>query len=159
MSDRKSANPAIPPHLGLAIGVLAASTASTFIRLAQGAVHPLAVAAWRLTLASLILAPLALRSHRQELRSFDRREWLLAVGAGLLLALHFATWITSLALTSVAASVVLVSTHPLFVGVISHLFLRERLSRATAMGLAVALIGSTIIGAVSYTHLTLPTKA
>lgn len=146
METRKTTSPRMPPHLGLLAGVLAASTASTFIRLAQGTVHPLAVAAWRLTLASLILLPVALATRREELRSLDRREWGLALGAGCLLAIHFATWITSLALTSVAASVVLVSTHPLFVGVISHLFLRERLNRPTVVGLVIALVGSTIIG-------------
>jgi len=138
--------PPLPPHLGLLVGVLAASTASTFIRLAQDAIHPLAVAAWRLTLASFILAPFAIATRRDELRSLNRGEWLLALGAGGLLAIHFATWITSLVLTSVAASVVLVSTHPLFVGVISHLFLQERLDRSTAVGLGIALVGSTIIG-------------
>lgn len=126
--------------------MLAVSTASTLIRLAQAWMDPLAVAAWRLTLASLILLPVALATRREELRGLSRREWGLALGAGALLAVHFATWISSLALTTVAASVVLVSMNPLFVGVISHLFLRERLNRPTAVGLAFALVGSAVIG-------------
>lgn len=136
----------ISPQLGLVIGVLAVSTASTFIRLAQGEMPSLAVAAWRLTLASLLLAPFALTLRRRELAALTRREWALAIGAGLLLAIHFASWIISLALTTVAASVVLVTTNPLFVGVISHFALKERLTRPVAQGLAVALIGSIIIG-------------
>jgi drug/metabolite transporter (DMT)-like permease len=62
------------------------------------------------------------------------------------LAVHFAAWITSLALTSVAASVVLVTTSPLFVGLIAHLFLKEPISRPLALGMLLALVGSVIIG-------------
>jgi drug/metabolite transporter (DMT)-like permease len=75
-----------------------------------------------------------------------RREWGSALASGLLLALHFATWITSLAYTSVAASVVLVSTSPLFVGLISHLLLHERLSRKLTLALTVTTIGGILIG-------------
>lgn len=141
MSDTR-----FPPLAGLVIGILAASTASTFIRLAQGEMLSLAIAAWRLTLASLILAPFALALRWQELRGLTRQEWLLALASGALLALHFASWITSLALTSVAASVVLVSTNPLFVGVASYFLFKERPGRAMVIGLIVAVIGSAVIG-------------
>ena len=144
MSHKTS--PKIPPALGLVIGVTAASTASTFIRLAQGSMASLAVAAWRLTIATLILAPFAVTTRRDEWRTLSRREWGLLVASGLLLAVHFYTWITSLALTSVAASVVLVAVAPLFVGAISHFFLKERMSRQMVIGMAIALAGSLIIG-------------
>ena len=140
------AKPALPPALGLAVGITAASTASTFIRLAQGTMSSLAVAAWRLTIASIILTPFALATRREEWHKLTRRELALAVASGLILAAHFYTWITSLALTTVAASVVLVAVAPLFVGVISHFFLQERMSRQMAVGMAVALAGSLIIG-------------
>lgn len=147
MNVSRSSAPAVPAHLGLLTGVVAASTASTLIRLAQGGgAAPLAVAAWRLTLASLVLAPFALITRRAELRSLTAREWGLAVGSGILLAIHFASWITSLALTSVAASVVLVSSSPLFVGLASHLLLGERLTRSMAIGLIVATVGAAVIG-------------
>jgi drug/metabolite transporter (DMT)-like permease len=135
-----------PPRLVLVVGVLAVSTASTFIRLAQADIPSLAVAAWRLTLASVILAPVTLATRRAELRSLSRQEWLLAVGGGLVLALHFAAWITSLAMTSVAASVVLVTTSPLFVGLITYLFFHEPISPRLWGGMGLALVGSVIIG-------------
>jgi len=136
----------VPPALGLAVGVTASSTASTFIRLAQDSMASPAVAAWRLTIATVILAPFALTTCRAEWRTLTRREWGLIVVSGLLLAAHFYTWIASLALTSVAASVVLVATAPLFVGAISHFFLKERMSRQMVTGMTVALAGSLIIG-------------
>ena len=134
------------PYLGVGLGVLTVSTAAILIRLAQDGAHSLVVAAWRMTLATLILAPVALATRRAELRTLTRREWGSMLIAGLLLALHFATWITSLAYTSVAASVVLMTTHPFFVGLASHLLLRERLSPGLVVALIAAMAGSVLIG-------------
>ena len=133
-------------YLSLGIGVLAVSTASTLIRLAQVTLSPLAVAAWRLTLASLILSPFALMRCRDEWRTLSRREWGLLIVSGLLLAVHFAGWITSLALTSVAAAIFLVSTSPLFVALLSYLLWREKIARSTLIGMLIALAGVTVIG-------------
>jgi drug/metabolite transporter (DMT)-like permease len=133
-------------YLGVGIGVLVVSTAATLIRLAHTGMPSLVIAAWRLTLATAILAPITLLTRRAELRTLTRREWGYVLGAGVLLALHFATWITSLAYTSVAASLVLVTTHPIFVGLASHLLLRERLSRGMVSALGMAIVGSVVIG-------------
>jgi drug/metabolite transporter (DMT)-like permease len=134
------------PYLGVGLGVMTISTAAILIRLAQVEIHSLVIAAWRLTLATLILTPIALTTRRSELRALTRHEWGSALASGLLLALHFATWITSLAYTSVTASVVLVSTSPIFVGLISHLLLRERISREMILALLTATVGSVLIG-------------
>ena len=134
------------PYLGVGIGVLTASTAAILIRLAQAEAHSLVVAAWRLTLASLCLTPIVLITCHAELRALTRREWASMLISGLLLAIHFATWISSLAYTSVTASVVLVSTSPLFAGLASHLLLRERLSRGMTTALVTTLVGSALIG-------------
>ena len=136
----------IPAYLGVGFGVLNVSLAAILIRLAQAGAHSLVIAAWRLTLASLILTPIVLVTRRHELRLIAPKDWLLVLASGLLLAVHFGTWITSLAITSVAASVVLVSTTPIFVGFASHLLLRERLSQAMVLALIVATAGSALIG-------------
>jgi len=133
-------------YLGVGLGVTTVSTAAILIRLAQAEIPSLAIAAWRLTLATLILAPIALVMRRSELRTLTRREWGSAVVSGLFLAVHFATWIASFAYTSVAASVVLVSTSPLFVGLASYVLLRERLSRGMVTAFIVAIAGSLLIG-------------
>ncbi len=122
------------------------STAAILIRLAQVEAHSLVIAAWRLTLATLILTPVTLATRWSELHTLTRHEWGSMLASGLLLALHFATWITSLAHTTVAASVVLVSTSPIFVGLASHLLLRERLSRGMVVALFAATAGSALIG-------------
>ena len=134
------------PYLGVGLGVTTVSTAAILIRLAQVEAHSLVIAAWRLTLATCVLAPIVLVTCRSELRTLTRREWGSAVISGLLLALHFATWIASFAYTSVAASVVLVSTSPLFVGLASYVLLRERLSRGMVTAFIVTIAGSLLIG-------------
>ena len=130
----------------LLIAILAVSTASIFIRFAQREAPSLVIAALRLTFASLALAPIALSRHRDELRALTRREWLLGLLSGMLLAVHFATWISSLEYTSVASSVVLVSTGPLWVALLSPIFLKEPLTKAVLMGMTLALLGGTVIG-------------
>jgi len=138
--------PAFSPVAGLALGILAVSTASLFIRFAQQDAPSLVIAAARLSLAVLVLLPFALTRARGELRQLTRRQLLLLGLAGLFLGLHFATWITSLEYTSVASSVVLVTTAPLWVALLSPIFLRERLPASTALGLGVALVGGVVVG-------------
>jgi drug/metabolite transporter (DMT)-like permease len=129
------------------VALLAVSTASTFIRLAQNDGAPsLVIAALRLTFATLILAPIAFAKHREELKRFTLNEMALGVFSGVFLAVHFATWISSLEYTRVASSVVFVSTGPLWVALLSPLLLKEHLARTAVVGLVLSLAGGTIIG-------------
>jgi drug/metabolite transporter (DMT)-like permease len=130
----------------LLTAIVAVSTASIFIRFAQADAPSLVIAALRLTCATLLLAPLAWTRHRAELSALTRSELLLGAISGLFLAIHFATWISSLEYTSVASSVVFVSTGPLWVALLSPLLLNERLTRAAVIGLIIAIVGGTIIG-------------
>jgi drug/metabolite transporter (DMT)-like permease len=131
--------------LAIFIAILAVSTASIFIRFAQKEAPSLAIAALRLVFASLLLAPLALTRYRAELAGLNRREVLLGIASGLFLGVHFAAWISSLEYTTVASSVVLVSTGPLWVALLSPMFLNEKLSPAAFAGLGLSLIGGAII--------------
>ena len=133
--------------IAIFVAILAVSTASIFIRFAQMDGAPsLVIAALRLTFATLLLAPLALSHHWDEIKRLTRTEWLLAVSSGIFLAVHFATWISSLEFTSVASSVVFVSTGPLWVALLSPMLLKEHVSRTAIIGLGLALVGGTIIG-------------
>jgi len=129
----------------LFLGVAAASCAAILIRLCDA--PPLVIAAYRLSLASLLLAPAAIFLRvGAELQSLDARSRGLSVFSGIFLGLHFATWITSLSYTSVASSVVLVTTNPIFVGLASHLLLKEHVSRRMALGIGVSVLGAGVIG-------------
>jgi len=112
----------------LLTAILAVSTASIFIRFAQMDGAPsLVIAALRLTFATLLLAPLAITRYKDEILKLTRAELTLGLVSGLFLAVHFATWISSLEYTSVASSVVFVSTGPLWVALLSPMLLNERL--------------------------------
>jgi drug/metabolite transporter (DMT)-like permease len=94
-------------------------------------------------LASLMLMPFA--CYKKPWRGWERNEigWFLL--SGLFLSLHFALWIASLKYTSVASSVVLVTTHPIFVGIGSWLFLKERIGMNLVLGIALSVLGSGLI--------------
>jgi len=125
--------PGFPPNVALFISIVAVSTASILIRMSSAG--PLAIAAYRLTFATLILLPFYVHSGgvRRLLRS-SGREVLNLVGVGVVLALHFASWITSLSFTSVASSVIFVHIDPIFVAAISHFVFKERISRGPSWG-------------------------
>ena len=132
----------------LGIGVLAASTSAVFIRLAmevagkQGLDFSLFLAASRLSLASLILLP---TWRKIKTTNVNTKAYYYAIAAGICLALHFATWISSLAFTSIAASTTLVTTNPIWVALLSWWFLQEKLSRQTILGIFIALVGGIFI--------------
>jgi drug/metabolite transporter (DMT)-like permease len=129
------------------LAILAVSTASILIRFAQNDGTPsLVIAALRMTFATLILAPFALTKHLDEIKRFTRTDILLGAFSGIFLAVHFSTWISSLEYTSVASSVVFVSTGPLWVALLSPLLLKEHLAKTAIFGLILSLAGGTIIG-------------
>lgn len=127
-------------YVGLALGVAAVSFAAVLIR--QADAPALVIAAYRLSIATLVIAPLTLATARRDLFCLTRRDLLLAVAAACLLAAHFAAWIASLGLTSVASSVVLVTATPLMVAVASRVLFNEPLERRVLVGIGLGLLGS-----------------
>jgi len=130
----------------LGAGIVAISFGAIFTRLA-GSPAPM-VAALRMMLSSLMLAPFALGSARarRELARLSRRDLALIGLSGVFLALHFILWISSLSFTGVTASVVFVTTNPLWVALFTFFFLKEKISRVFWFGLALAVAGGAIIG-------------
>ena len=66
-------------------------------------------------------------------------------GIGIILALHFTFWVTSLQFTSVASSVILVTSHPVLVAPLSYFFLKERISKINMIGITISLLGVIIL--------------
>ncbi|MDH4011584.1 MAG: DMT family transporter, partial [Desulfobacterales bacterium] len=145
MNDQTpDAAPPFNPYLALIIGTMAVSTGAIFARLADA--PSLVIAAYRVGIASLILAPVTWWKARDEIVTLSKRDLKLAVLSGFFLALHFATWISSLEYTSVANSVVLVNTNPLWVGLLTPLIAKEKVKRAALISIVISVIGGAIIG-------------
>jgi drug/metabolite transporter (DMT)-like permease len=139
-----------PLRIGLVLlaGVVAASTAALLVRLGYlaggggSAGLGLVLAAIRLSVASLVLLPVLRGVRGTDLKPGALRY---AVLAGTFLALHFATWISSLAYTSIAASATIVTSTPVWIALILWAWRGETPSRLTAGGIAVALSVGAVI--------------
>ncbi|MFW5996226.1 MAG: DMT family transporter [Halanaerobiaceae bacterium] len=133
-------------YLVLGAGVISVSFAAILIRLTE-APAPV-VAFYRLALAAVILAPITWTKYRKELEEVLNRKYLLPLTAGgFFLAAHFLFWITSLDYTTVASSVVFVSTQPIFVALGAFLIFRRKTPAKIIFGIVIAILGSIIIGA------------
>lgn len=129
------------PHVVLGIALVAVSGGAIFARLAEA--PPLAIAAWRVGLALLVVMPFAATGIVNAVGSIKGRAC--AAGAGILLAAHFATWIASLEHTTVARSVLFVCTSPIWVALIEFAAGRGFPTRAMLVAIALALAGAVVV--------------
>lgn len=136
----------LAPGLVLLIAVLAVSWSGPLVKLSDA--PSLAIAAWRLLFSVALIAGLIALSSGSaaQLRTLSRRELGLAAVSGALLAAHFWSWIASIEYTTVASSVVLVSTQPIFVAALSALWLGEHATRRQWIGILIAVGGAVLIG-------------
>ncbi|MDG4791690.1 DMT family transporter [Micromonospora sp. WMMD1102] len=136
--------PIDPLSIG-AVAVAIAAVASSAPLIAFAAAPALAIAFWRNFLALVVLGPIALYRRRAELRALTtgagRRTAGYCVLAGLALAVHFAAWMPSVQLTSVAAATALVVTQPVWQGLIA-LGQGRRLSMLAWLGIGLAVAGA-----------------
>lgn len=146
MREESTERRVVAPLLGLLTAIFAVSTGSIFIRLAQGEVAPLAIAFYRLGIAALVLLPIAYKKRNQTAALRKGEWWFLLVG-GVCLSLHFVSWVTSLRYTSVISSVVIVTSAPLWVALLSPVLLKETIANEAKVGMILALLGGLLVAA------------
>lgn len=130
----------------LAASLLGISFAGPLVRLSEA--DPLAIAAWRLGFSLVIIAAALLWSGEwRDWQKLSLRDAVFAAAAGISLAFHFWAWNASIHLTTIAASVTLVSLQPAFIVGISAVFLRESPTRTQLAGIAIAIAGAIVIAA------------
>lgn len=127
----------------LPVGLVAISLASIFVKICDA--PPLIIAAYRLGLATLALLILFRKRATNQINFLPQKDFLLCLLAGIFLCFHFAFWITSLKYTSVASSIILVTTNPIFVALTSTIFFREKISFLLFFAILLAIIGGVII--------------
>jgi drug/metabolite transporter (DMT)-like permease len=132
------------PALVLGLSLVGISFAAPLVRLS--AAHPVAIATWRLGFSLIVIAiALAVSGQWRQLQLLRARDLAIAAAAGIMLALHFWSWNTSVGLTTVAASVVLVNLQPVFVALLSGWWLHEPPGRRQWLGIAIALAGAGVV--------------
>jgi len=144
-SSKGQNKPQFTPGIVLIFSILAVSTASIMIKFAQVEAPSLVIAFYRMLVASLVFLTVAGFFFRKEITHLPYSIVALSSLSGLFLALHFATWITSLEYSSVTSSAVLVSTTPLWVALASLLLFKENIRKLYWVGLFCALIGVVIV--------------
>jgi len=129
------------PGLILLIGVFFVSWASILIRLCQS--EPTTIAFFRM-LFSTVMIFCAIPFYKGHWFA-KRSDLILSVLSGILLGFHFYTWVASLKFTSISSSVVLVTTQPIFVAVLSYFFIKEKIGLTGILGVAIAMAGSYFV--------------
>lgn len=132
------------PQMAIIIAIVSVSFASIFIKWSEAPAT--VIAFYRLAFATVILLVPTLLFQRKEMIGLTRRELLTLSLVGLALAFHFGFWMSSLKYTSVANSVILVSTHPIPIALIAHYRMGERTTAMASMGIVTALVGLIMIG-------------
>jgi len=132
-----------PPYLWPVIlaGIIAISFAAVLIKSCQA--PPLAIALYRLGISSLLLLPVF--AVKKGFKDLKKSDILWAALSGFFLSLHFILWIYSLSYTSVASSVVFVTTNPLFVSLLGWLLFRERPGARVFFAIILVLLGGGLI--------------
>jgi len=135
----------LSPRLALITAITAVSFSSILIRMSEA--PSLVIASYRLGLASLFMVIAAYAQHQlPQLLEMTKKDTIALILSGFFLYVHFATWITSLFYTTVATSVIIVDSSPLFVAVLSYIFLRETLRFKAVAGIVLSIAGGVLIG-------------
>ncbi|WP_222195964.1 DMT family transporter [Modestobacter italicus] len=110
----------------------------------------LAIAFWRNAAGAALLLPVLLLRERSTLHGLRARQLGSSVVAGLFLAAHFAAWLPSLSMTTVAASTALVTTTPIWTALAAR-FSGVHLPGRVWWGLTLAVLGAALIAGVDVT--------
>lgn len=124
------------------IAVFFFSTSPVFIRWADS-LSSYEIAFWRLFVAAVGLA--LLMRARGERWHIPRHNWRLFALFGVITALHFLFYIASLNYTTIAHSLAIVYTAPIFVTIFSAIFLGESIARHKWLGILVAVVGVGVL--------------
>jgi len=151
MSVLSRESEATKAYLAIGTAMASISFASIFIKWSEST--PFVIAAYRLAFTCAMLFPFLLWTNGfSEIRKFSRKEALLVVLSGVALTFHFELWIVSMTLTLVSTSVILVTSHPIFVAGVSHFLLKEKVRRTAVVGIIIAFSGVTLISLSDYSQ-------
>ncbi|MGA1846691.1 DMT family transporter [Deferribacter abyssi] len=133
----------IKVYFVLMLGIISVSFAAIFVRFCDD-VPAIMIATYRLVIASTILNILYFRKNKERFK-FQKKDFIFGFFGGVFLSLHFIAWLQSLKYTSVASSLVLLSTGPIFVSIVSYLILKEKQDKEIIIAIVFAIAGSAVL--------------
>jgi drug/metabolite transporter (DMT)-like permease len=128
----------------LTIGIISISLAAIFAKFCNN-VPSLMISTYRMTIAALILCLYVPFKGTLKLPLLNKKNILMCLLSGFFLSMHFLFWFISIKLTNIASSVVLVTTSPIFLGIISKFILKKQLPTKIKLGIILSFIGSLFI--------------
>ncbi|MDG6228435.1 MAG: DMT family transporter [Candidatus Thermoplasmatota archaeon] len=133
------------PSIIVFIAVISVSAAAVIIVSIEA--PALLISLYRMVFTTLLIIPFIVfkRRYQQEILSLSKKSLFLLFSIGFILAVHFALWVTSLKLTSVASSVILVTAHPIFVAPLSYFLFKEKLSKLNLIGISISFFGVIVL--------------
>ena len=151
-----------PPLVWLLLiaGVLGVSSAGPILSRLDS-IPPLMRASWRLQITVLMLVPFAIWQYRNMQQSereklTEKNTLLILIGSGFALAAHFGAWVTSIDHTSLAHSLLFVTSHPIIILIGTAIFVRKP-HKVETTGAILGLFGAgiTLLDAKSSAEVTL----
>lgn len=136
------------PYFQLLVAIIAVSFSAIIVVLLQDREVPSEVTALYRTFFAGFGA-LILSLHKKKITwivkktTIKRFHWIIL--AGILLAIHFATWFISLEYVSVAISTTLVDTVPIFLAIFGFIFFKEKVGLFGIFGITLAFLGGTLL--------------
>ncbi len=125
------------------LGVVFVSFSSILSKIATA--PPLIIATYRLGFSVLLMLPVFLKHEKGILSKMTPKLWFLCSLSGVFLAFHFATWLTSIKMTTIASATVLVNTHPIFILFATYFIFKDKVSKKAMISIVIAFIGSIVI--------------
>ena len=132
-----------PSKYFVLVGVFFTSLSSIIIRMSQA--PSFVISFYRMLFTVLILLIPVMIKERKTIKNISKKDFILCVLSGAFLALHFASWIASINMTTISNSTILVSCSPIFVSLANFFILKEKFTRKIFIGISMSLIGTIII--------------
>jgi len=123
---------------------------SSAIMIKASTIHPILQASYRLLIAGILLIPLFLRDLRRTGRRMSFRLIAPSLLPGVMLGLHFITWISGARMTLAGNATVIVTMVPVAMPFLVYFMTREKPMRIEIAGTAVAMAGVAILASFDF---------
>ena len=131
-------------YVCLVIGIISISLASIFVKFCD-TVPAMIIATYRMSISTILLCLYIPFNKTNIINSLNKKDISMCLLSGMFLSLHFLLWFLSIKLTNIASSVVLVTTSPIFLGIISKFILKKQIPRNILIAIVLSFIGVILI--------------